>query len=455
MPFVSPEELASLRGARDLVPVLTDRCNSFETALRESEAALAALRAALSVDDARRARVAEAMELLSHPESVVSIGLREEVVAELAEKDTRVLEETVRAGLIAEHDSKVQEHVVVTKGPQIRAELDELFKVDGTYARIDEQAERKVGVVIAADLRHERERQIEAELEDPARRAIIIAKQREALDGDPGIAKYRAAIDERVHEQAGLEAEQLEMAAAEQSVLARQPEIVEDQRRRFRESYRGKQTLQNIEYRTEERIRQITDEELAETTESEGLRDALQKKAELREAEIHRENRAKELALAFTNGGVETGSIPEGTVIKIKLGLLESYEKDEYVSGVWKKVKHPRLVTNRVLSLTANGDGMFRVDHDSLRDSKNMYAAAAGLPEGAVIAVGMLVSSGRDSAGQPRNKLLALLKAGATLHYDTDITTPEDFHSTGLFIGDLIVDGIAARGFESETEKLL
>lgn len=343
----------------------------------------------------------------------------------------------------------------MTKGPQIRDELDGLFRVDGTYDAVERDAATAVRLEIAQQLIDDRRERARTELDTDEARAAHEAEISDEIDQDPRVVNYRRALTGQLHGEWREEAIQTAIAGVEHDVRATRPQIIGEITADFLASNEGQRRIRAIKAQARSDAKNATIDRLLEDTQLGELRDAMADSAKIEAEKLRIKNNADQLALDFTNGGVNTDEISATTGLTIRLGAATTSGQGYYnAQGQYVLKDVTNLVVYRDLSLTSMGDGRFRVDSDSLQSSQNPYAKHEAFPEGMVIRLGILEATTAEG-GEIKRVLRPRLKAGATLHYDIDDTTPEHFHSSHLTVGDIVINGVSAREIKNAEKKYL
>lgn len=443
MPFISREELDELRRSAEILPDVNQRANQLEADKSELSTALEGLRRSVRVNDA----VEEALS--QYDDQVILGDIEPAVIQQLVDEGLSTMRANLADGLKQQKRDEIFTELQITKGPAVRAELDELFEIDGTYKRIETETEEELLRTVAGDLVAEKKKEIEDSINDPATKEAFLQEHADEILAEAKVQEHgEAYLAEREYEWRIEAIEELH-AKAEHDVLAQKAEIIARIQAQYVETRDGKQKLERIRNQAETEISKIAiDELLTRSNDAEHQR-ILAESAKLEAEKLDKKNKAEKLALDFTNGGVDTESMSESTVVKLRLGTIKVDEERDYYG---KTTRTSRLLLNRMISVTAMGDGFFRVDNDTLYSSSNVYAARQGLEEGSMIKLGMLV---RHTKGESAtDELIPTLKAGAKLQYDTDTSTP-DFTDTGLPLVDLEINGVSARKYDEVVEKLL
>lgn len=371
----------------------------------------------------------------------------EVIIGELVVEAEEQLRARIKAALLERHGARIAMQLKTERGPGILEELDELFETDGTYADIEDSVLAQIRREAAADLIEAHHVKIRSEVDNPDTKAKYQAEIADEVAADPRVVDFAEAFEASKREEWYGEAIELAIAEAEHGILKNKASIVAEIVQQYRQSWDGRNRLDRARNDARSSVEALAVTDLLEKTGSQELADALKERARLETEQLNQANIAERLRLAFTNGGIDTQKILKDTAVTILLGTTTD-KQVEYTTpnGYHSTKRAPVLIVHRQLTLTCLGEGRFRVDSDSLQASDNPYARAGAVAEGSVISVGMLVLA--HDAEKPNSRVLSqLLKAGATLQYDTDTSTPE-FTDTLLPIGDVVIDGTSARGLE-------
>lgn len=448
MPIVDKAEFARLKRSDILLVEQNERALRLQQELDEANAALSGLRRALAVDEEARSRIARIRDRLQASDSEAQISpIDEVIIGELVVEAEEQLRARIKAALLERHGAEIAMKLKAEQGPDILEELDELFETDGTYADIETSALAQIRREAAADLIEARRVRIRSEVDNPDKKAQYQAEIADEVAADPRVVDFAEAFEASKREEWYGEAIELAIAEAEHEILRNKAKIIAEIIQEYRQSWDGRNRLDRARNDARSSVEALALTDLLEKTGSQELADALEERARLETEKLEQANVAERLKLAFTNGGIDTQEIPKNTAVTILLGATTDKQVEYTTSNGYRSTKRaPVLIVHRQLTLTSLDEGRFRVDDDSLTRSDNPYARAGAIAEGSIISVGMLVLA--HDAEKPNNRVLSqLLKAGATLQYDTDTSTPE-FTDTLLPIGDVVIDGTSARGLE-------
>ena len=406
----------------------------------------------LAAENARlRSAVAVSPELIKgiqEAEKHVFIGraaMEKAVIDDLVGKARTKLEAEYRGFLRDSFAKKVATDIRLQDGPKILADLSNLFENDGTFTRIRAEAVTAFRRETADALGQEAMDAAIAELNDPERKAAILAELAAELATDPTVEQHREEYRRKLRKELEEEARQNALTAAEAEVESQRAVIVAGAQAEWKKSRQGKQAIEQKRKKAEDAIKAMGIESLQVELNDEALAEAMRQKTTLETEKLVRTNTANRLAHEFTTNGIDTSAIPSGTVLEIVLGKVKKEQvktKDSYGYNVTEEADV--LERMRRITVVSKGEGLYRVAKDDLADSTNPYSRNAALHEGTVITLGMLVRH-TDESGT-RLELDKHIREGATLQYDTNPTDPA-FTDTHLPVANVVINDVAARKY--------
>lgn len=441
-PFVSQERLNSYARLEAALEGANRRADELQNERDTLAAENATLRSAANISP-------DVQEGIRKAEQHVFIGraaMEKAVIDKLVEEARAKLEAEYRDFLRDSFAKKVATDIRLQDGPTILADLRELFENDGTFARIRTKAEAAFRREAADTLHQELLNKAAADLNEPERKAALLAELAAELANDPEIDQHREAYRRKLSKELEEEAKQQAITDAEAEVESQRPIIAAAAQAEWKKSRQGKQIIDQTRKKAEDAIKAMSIDALRGELNDELLAEEMRKKAALETQKLQRNNTGERLAHEFTTGGVDTAAIPAGTTVEIVLGKVKKEQvktKDPYGYNSTKEADV--LERMRRITVVSKGEGLYRVAKDDLADSSNPYSRSAALHEGTIVTLGMLVRH-TDASGT-RLELDKHIREGATLQYDTNPADPE-FTDTQLPVVNVIVNDVAARKFE-------
>lgn len=392
---------------------------------------------------------AEAAESLRHLDEA---GVMEEEAEAIAEQNVgNVLRSTMvremADGLVkAEYDrfaAKVRE----TEGPEIKANLEETLEADGTFARERKRARDDVRAEIQAELLAEaKQRALEVEGTEEKREAYRAAIRPEVMASEE---VQQHAADVRKANEAGWYGEVAAEAQAEIDAeeAAREEDYKNAAAQEYKDSERGQKYRMGRRAKLHETWDDAWPDAVAAEIDDEELKALLTAKAEREKEKLRKEEAAAKLLEAFEGRGVDTAALPADTRITIYLGEMGEREKKttEYNRRTGRNEEvvttQTVIVCQRVLELTAEGDGKFTLDGDSLLAAKSPYLRNDAIEQGTTLTIGRVIHE------QKEERLGGHVVADVNLYYDADNTDGEITDSE-VPVANIVVDGISARKYD-------
>jgi len=378
-------------------------------------------------------RVAEmaraSIERVSRQGGEIDILVEATLASEVSEPIIQDKTETIVAHLREQHREAAEAEVNDPEWvKRVRDEYDEMFRADGTYRKIETEAQSKQRAEIRDSLLATRRSQIDAELVTDE--AIKVATDQVKRDIKPELDDYRA------RRQKELPGELREEAIAEAK------EEIDAELRKEGESTQGHRVETWIssdagkKYR-QQRTREI-EKELNDQAETTG-------RARI-EGEILRDIEVFDKYLSdFEGDGIDLTAIPEGTPLTLAMGEIVQKKNPKYSSYSYSHQQAPPEYIHalgdekRVMMLVSEGEGLFYVKQDSLDQEKHTYLRGLSLT-GKVISVGRFVSNKSHS----RDGIESKLALGEVPFFDDDTTDPEDIINSRLPLVNVAVAGVPA-----------
>lgn len=369
------------------------------------------------------------------------------------------VEETQRDELKAKFTEQQERRIRTARGDEIRAEQHALFKADGTYKRLEQEAEDAVRAEKRKEAEEALEAEIRAELEKPEEQERLRTEEADKLRGTPREAEIRRKVVDE------LETSWKTGAEADLEGEIRREESTPEKEAAFRAKHRAYVfSLKKTEdaraaiRRTLERQWEEYEENELNTSvlRDEELKKLIQEKKVLLQREIDELQKAEtagQLLKEFETVGIDVASIPEGIEVVIYLGhfqplrTIETRETDRW--GDTKVVKKDvRAVTSgRRLSFVSRGEGRLMCMGDSLSEG-SVYFDDDEINPNTIVRVGHMVIE--EGVGVFTQRLLA----GSVLAYDLNMNEPGE-KSALLPIADVVLNGKSARGVEHIEEVTL
>ncbi|MFZ1483931.1 MAG: hypothetical protein WAS36_02870 [Candidatus Saccharimonadales bacterium] len=412
----------------------------------ELQVAFDGLQAAVEVSD----RVAEALERNS---TTTHLNAVDEATRELIAESEEEYRKDVKEGYKATHREEARVNVRATKGEQIREEERAGLELDGTLAKIEEDAEAEFRREVIADEIDKEKKAKEAEIDTPENREAFLQENAPAIKNDPRVVKHGERFRAAKEKEWTQEGQEIAMAQAEHEVLQDEDKIKDKAAKDYAKTWEGKDRIERIQESARRKISEMSVQELLGTSEDKTYQALLKKAQDVAARELAITTRGKELALTFTNGGIETDKIPKDTTILVQLGSVKEEDVvDEdapmhYYGNQRPTKKAPVKIVKRELKLTSMGDGFFVVDHDTLARSKHDLAPTLSLEQGDVIKIGILMTK-KEKDGRKKREILPVLRAGVNLQYDTDTSTPDVFTDTKTSVVNVQIGGVDARAIK-------
>lgn len=394
-------------------------------------------------------RVAMRVEAeLSSPDVERAVGEEAEAVACIAvfEQERADMVQDLSARLQREKYDHYAAQFRSTEGVNIKPELDELFKTDGTYEAMRKKAEADVRTELQDEVLTEAKATCETELRTPEAIAELKAALREELKDSSELRHHRSQTRDIL--EAEWRAEALEMArqAITDEEKAREEEFKEQYAEDYKDGRYGQNHRQTVRNELEEKWRQSTIEEVAAAIKDEELQALLGARAEAEKAKLAKESKHQEILQNFEAGGIDVSDLEENSKVTIYLGEMNRVKQTEkFVNQRGyddsREVTVPVVDCQRKLVLTALAEGRFLVSSDSLLDASSPYARQHAIERGTVIVIGRKI---KENKGETLDKIIS---ADMPLYYDDDTSTPE-FESTLLPVANVKIDGVSARKFD-------
>ncbi len=325
------------------------------------------------------------------------------------------------------------------QGAKIKGQLTELFEADGTFDRIQEQAEQDVCAEIQAGILADKKAEATEELSTDEQIQAYKDEILEGIKGSDEIARFREETAEQLQSNWRTEVVAEVNAEVKSEEAAKETEFKKQYRQELLQSRGTLHQREQVRAILEREWREATTEQVAAAVKDEELTDLLKTRADQERDKLAKEVRAHELLQGFNNYGINLQTMPKDTRLAIYLGEYRKvtanlpddrgYTREQVVDGV---------VCARLIDLVSVGDGNFVVDADSLHGSPSVYERKNAIPVGTVIIPGRKVQIKKEHKIQP------FLASDVPMFYDDDSTTA-DIVDTGLPVANVKVDGVWAR----------
>lgn len=425
MPFVNKAEYEKVQRFDQVL----DERNDFEDRYQTALAASASLRAVVE----RISQERENGSLLDAAKARVQFELEHE------ERDKAQI--AIANGLRESKRRDIERRVRVVEGPKIREELDTLFQTDGTYAIIDDEVTVEVRSEVADQLREEYRASIEAKLSTPEGKAELIAEVRAQMTADELDQKVRTEVSAALQE--AWREEALDELKAE---ITTDEEAKEEQfKKQYKMQLEKTTNIQNLRTKArnklEEQWKNDANQDLAASVGSDELANLVSERIKLEKQLVEKKHEAlkqKQLEEYFTGEGFAASNLEAGTRLEVFVGggATNAQTKDD--RGYWQNCV-VNIWERKVVLIATNENGRYRVQSDTLANSKSPYEKAVALTDGVIITIGRKqIKNGKEYFEQK-------LSRGAQFSYD-DNMDDEHFVDGLLPVTNLSVDGVMAIG---------
>jgi hypothetical protein len=390
----------------------------------------------------------EVEEQLEAADNQAYVGAEAQRMAQIAvfnaERSTMIEEQA--SELQRTHYDEYAAQLRETEGPAVRQRLDEQFKTDGTYTRIETDARRDVTAQIRTTLLEEKRAEVDAEVATDEERARITAQLRGEVETSDEIMDYRQQVRRDREDVWAADVKAAVQQEVEAEEAAREDTFKAEYGQRVRTSDATERQRQAIRRDLEKKWRDATDQEIVDAVEDEELKTLLETRAEQVREKLRRETIVHELLSNFEGLGIDTEKIEENMKLVVLLGKVGQVKVKEKYKDSWdntqtRDIEATGVHCARKITFVSLGDGRFIVDGDSLHDSSSVYERNDAIPLGTVVVLGRKV---QENGSQ---KLDHHVAADVPFFYDDDTTTPNIIDSQ-LCIADVRVNGTSARSLK-------
>ncbi len=379
-------------------------------------------------------------EITDTAESVAIAG----IVRVERERYTREAAENLQLN----HGKQYAEDFRRREGPTIVENLRDTFKVDGTFARVEHEAEEEVKRDIQSEILEEKRAKIRSLLELPEEKAKLIDKFTEQISTSDAGESIRQQVEQELRQRWHEEVSEAVNTKINAEIEATEADFKSKAAESYLNSWQAKDRRDAKTKESQKRWTEATEAEVLATIENEEERNALaarlnaiKQNVEESESNISR----KQLAELFATKGIDTATITEGISIKLRLGSIGivKIKERKIINQRWEDVETEvdAVKCSREIQVISNGDNTFVVVDDSFMKSLRPHEKQAELAVGTVIAIGRCLTKNGERI------LDQTLVSNSNFSYDDNTTTTE-FVDSLMTLADIELGGKSALGID-------
>lgn len=295
----------------------------------------------------------------------------------------------------------------------IRKQLTDRMTHDGTFEGLKKEVAQDTRKKLIEELLAEARVEAEAALTAPEAKTELWTE----VQADETYMQEVAKIVAQARK-AALQAQRDEFKASAPELARQEVETGHDAAlaafmKEWAGTYEGSDKIAKLKRKLEKRVAEEAEAEILAATENATLKELYAK----REAQLARDLEAEVLLADFTDGGIDTTTIQAGSRLELILGDTEQKDDTYYDPGYGNRRGTIGIIREkRRLNLTAEGNGKFIMNYDSLADSNSVYE------RNDAIAVGTVLQLGRQQIELEAITLDDRIVYGVPIFYDTDAT---------------------------------